>query len=489
MARGAPFAEAPIPGSRGLMKNLRAGAVAVAILAVAQPLRAWNANTHKGITTAVVGAAAASDPLFRETFPETAPAETLECLLASGVLDRKGDGRTSSAFAANLKLNSAVAPINVPKAYSKFADFALGEIPAGGCKALGSSVKVSDMLEEYVLEPDWGMDREVCNNGGHGLYSCDASYKSMGAFDGGLASQAFRHMYWPGGYDEMSPAGIAKGVGLVLAYPALIVADIVDPNLGDKFTLKKVGAAIGQAPDRSQEFFDRALLAANGGHPYWAVRFLAWSMHYAQDVTQPFHAAQIPSDDLKGYTGSMEVKGQPVGGLVISHDKTAKNLAYYHMSFESYIDKYLSAGDVAKGSADWQTQGEAKWVTSNAARFGAAHAEQAGEASVDFFQPPPAEVQAVDIQGFLSGKGGYIAKSGNPPSEFSSLAQQCMAEAGSATKNMLWLFETKVQAASAAAPASASTPVGPAYDPKKMGQVNARVRAILSSGDGAPFQP
>lgn len=36
------------------------------------------------------------------------------------------------------------------------------------------------------------------------------------------------------------------------------------------------------------------------GHPYWGWRFAGWAMHYAQDLTQPYHASVLPGTSVAG---------------------------------------------------------------------------------------------------------------------------------------------------------------------------------------------
>lgn len=47
---------------------------------------------------------------------------------------------------------------------------------------------------------------------------------------------------------------------------------------------------------RSHQFSSLASLAFRTGHDYWGWRFAGLSLHYLQDLTQPFHAALAPSE-------------------------------------------------------------------------------------------------------------------------------------------------------------------------------------------------
>lgn len=48
------------------------------------------------------------------------------------------------------------------------------------------------------------------------------------------------------------------------------------------------------AEHRIKLYQELSIMAFKSGHPYWGLRFLGWSLHYIQDLTQPFHNAPIP---------------------------------------------------------------------------------------------------------------------------------------------------------------------------------------------------
>jgi len=51
---------------------------------------------------------------------------------------------------------------------------------------------------------------------------------------------------------------------------------------------------IGIAPYRAGLYAQLAVGALSTGHPYWGFRFLAWSLHYIQDLSQPWHTILLP---------------------------------------------------------------------------------------------------------------------------------------------------------------------------------------------------
>jgi len=388
----------------------------VLILAAAAPLRAWNGPTHQIITLAVVGNA----PVFKT--PEgkamaEVPAETLDELLFSwrrqGVQGWQGSG-SAGDFIANLQLNPK-GDWAAPGSFKPWAGDAGSPFPIA--VKPGSPVPVDQIFETYVREPDWGMDQDIC---GRQPYPCNPEWKWMEAYADGLPSQAFRHMYWPKGYLK-----IAKGLPIPIY----------------------IHKPIGQAPERCQLYFQLSVLAADTGHLYWAARFLAWSMHYAQDVAQPFHAKQVPSQKL------MVLSPWPIP----NQTQTARKIAYYHLAFEDYMDGYAARlkGVIAQAPSLGQSGAEAATVA--AANFGAAHAEAAADAALSFF-PPITKSQlkeSTPSEEIYQQNKAQDGLSSSPPPAFEGIAEQCMAEAGGATKNLLDLFERR---AKIPAPAAAGSP-------------------------------
>ncbi len=61
-----------------------------------------------------------------------------------------------------------------------------------------------------------------------------------------------------------------------------------------RYTLLGGLIVLGEAPQRAQKFYDLALYAHEQGDPYWAFRLLARSLHFVQDMGQPFHALPMP---------------------------------------------------------------------------------------------------------------------------------------------------------------------------------------------------
>jgi hypothetical protein len=55
---------------------------------------------------------------------------------------------------------------------------------------------------------------------------------------------------------------------------------------------------IGEATNRVEHFTQLSRIAWNSGDPYWGLRFMARSLHYLQDIGQPFHTFPAPAIEL-----------------------------------------------------------------------------------------------------------------------------------------------------------------------------------------------
>ncbi|MDE1976327.1 MAG: hypothetical protein KGI84_03585, partial [Elusimicrobia bacterium] len=286
---------------RGRARRFAGLMPAALLLFAAVPLRAWNSPTHRIITLAVVQ----GFPVFKTPAGgavSEVPAETLAQLLASwqkqGVRGWQGSGSVG-AFIQNLRLNPK-GDWAAPASFKPYAGDAGSPFPLA--VKPGTPVPIDSIFAAYVREPDWGMDQDIC---GRLPYPCKPDWKWMDAYAEGLPSQAFRHMYWPKGYLKLAKA---IPIPIFVRHP------------------------IGQAPERCRIYFQLSILAADTGHLYWAARFLAWSMHYAQDAAQPFHTMQIPSRKL------MVFSPWPIP----NQTETARKIGYYHLAFEDYMDGYAA---------------------------------------------------------------------------------------------------------------------------------------------------
>jgi hypothetical protein len=175
------------------------------------------------------------------------------------------------------------------------------ELPStvpGGCRRRHPiPMRPIDVLMNHTIDdPDLGMDQDLPP-------SADPKHDraTMGGSTG-PTSQGFRHMYF-GGWK--------------LAHPIA--------------TFQIPFHAIGQAPERTQIIAELARERIRAGDLLWGTRLLAWSMHYVQDLTQPFHAVQIPSLRMVPW-------GSLFHGLI---PETTRTIANYHYAYERYVSRLM----------------------------------------------------------------------------------------------------------------------------------------------------
>lgn len=165
-----------------------------------------------------------------------------------------------------------------------------------------------EILQKYSDEPDWGLDQNLFEPDQYAeLWTEDLKYVTQRT---GLKSQAFRHCYFPGQFSWASPIK----------------------------TFQIPMRPLGEGPRRALIYKDLALDFFEVGEAYWGYRFLAWSLHYIQDLFQPFHSNQTPSKRFIAFTWK--------GWLpAIDIETTGENIGYYHFAFEKWTDRFLKEAD------------------------------------------------------------------------------------------------------------------------------------------------
>jgi len=148
-------------------------------------------------------------------------------------------------------------------------------IPRDASRVLvpGGQSSARQILIHYSDEPDWGMDNDL---------RLHFSQRLMGG------SKGFRHAYYPRW----------------------------------KWHLPLPFAPQGGALERALHFYNLAKVAFSQKDPYWGFRFLARSLHYVQDIGQPFHTRQTSSDLISWL--------HPIQG-------TAQVTSNLHHAFEDYV--------------------------------------------------------------------------------------------------------------------------------------------------------
>ncbi len=163
-------------------------------------------------------------------------------------------------------------------------------------------ISAREVIAGYAGEPDWGMDKGL---------DAARDQKLMGGTDGKMtSSQGFRHMSFLGGL-------------------------------------------FGQAPRRAQLFFDLGARAIQKGHSYWGFRFVAWGLHYLEDMGAPVHTNMLPTGRyvrLKGMLRVADASGAKhfnKGALKDIVLGSASINANYHFLYENFVDEAYTAGGPA----------------------------------------------------------------------------------------------------------------------------------------------
>ena len=94
---------------------------------------------------------------------------------------------------------------------------------------------------------------------------------------------------------------------------------------------------------RSYQFWSLAALAFRTGHPYWGWRFAGLSLHYLQDLTQPYHAQLAPGmSTLKLVTDSILA----MAGASGFKSDTIVLLSNRHLVVDKYQNAMTYAGSL-----------------------------------------------------------------------------------------------------------------------------------------------
>ncbi|PMQ01511.1 MAG: hypothetical protein CBR30_05785 [Dictyoglomus sp. NZ13-RE01] len=149
-------------------------------------------------------------------------------------------------------------------------------IPYRGEK-IGEKISAKTIITRYVTEPDNGMDENL-------------NLSSMQKLMGG--SSGWRHMYF------ITFQGALK---------------------------------LGEAPKRIIHFWNLAREAFQKGDYYWGFRFFAYSLHYLQDLSMPFHAYPMPLENV-------------VFGI-FNLDKLIMQGENHHYTLEDYQEYQIKSGN------------------------------------------------------------------------------------------------------------------------------------------------
>jgi hypothetical protein len=96
---------------------------------------------------------------------------------------------------------------------------------------------------------------------------------------------------------------------------------------------------------RSYQFSSLAALAFRSGHPYWGWRFAGLSLHYLQDLSQPYHASLAPGNSTLKLLGANALA---MAGMPGMKDDMVVLLSNRHLALEKYQTELLQNAALKK---------------------------------------------------------------------------------------------------------------------------------------------
>jgi hypothetical protein len=95
---------------------------------------------------------------------------------------------------------------------------------------------------------------------------------------------------------------------------------------------------------RAYQFATLAALAFRTGHPYWGWRFAGMSLHYVQDLTQPYHASLAPG---QGTWKLMAINTLAMVGFPKAKSEMVTLLSNQHLALERYQAELVLDAELA----------------------------------------------------------------------------------------------------------------------------------------------
>jgi hypothetical protein len=89
--------------------------------------------------------------------------------------------------------------------------------------------------------------------------------------------------------------------------------------------------------------------ALRTGHDYWGWRFAGWSMHYLEDLTQPFHARVLPG---VGVPRMMWINTLDIAGVHGPKDRAVPLVTNRHFALENFELRWLRAAYSSRPGVD-----------------------------------------------------------------------------------------------------------------------------------------
>lgn len=109
---------------------------------------------------------------------------------------------------------------------------------------------------------------------------------------------------------------------------------------------------------RAYQFRGLARYAFEHGHRYWGYRFLGWSMHYLQDLTQPYHSTPLPGESTASLLWTAL---KAMAGFDADKKAAISRVAARHIGVEKYqLDWLLEALHEPQASPLLQAYGDTR---------------------------------------------------------------------------------------------------------------------------------
>jgi hypothetical protein len=100
---------------------------------------------------------------------------------------------------------------------------------------------------------------------------------------------------------------------------------------------------LGQAPDRVELLANEARDRIRKGDIVWGARILGWALHYVQDLSEPFHAVELPTLEMVPWKALFV--WPPTRAFDHLGSETKRVVTNYHWAYEGYVRGALDSGD------------------------------------------------------------------------------------------------------------------------------------------------
>ncbi len=165
--------------------------------------------------------------------------------------------------------------------------------------SLGEKVSVREILATYADEPDWYIDFSLWDRKEYGYPP-----QPYGKEEGESSKAPFHMLFWHENF----------------------LTRIFAPEITGGFLVERV-----------RLFWILSLFALKEGHPYWGYRFLAWVLHYVQDISQPYHVKSVPFMGVKEYIKWLFASSKERGHLKKAWTQLVANRHFLYEDFVVYL--------------------------------------------------------------------------------------------------------------------------------------------------------